>query len=79
MYKRNIEGPLCNHFCRGKAVSITYSECVFVSLPIQLAMRICCIICRLWPVWLYYIFPHYLINNHHFRKKIYIYIYIYIY
>jgi len=30
--QRNISN---NHCCRGKAVSITYSECVFVALGIQ--------------------------------------------
>ena len=25
--------------------------------------------CRLWPVWLYHIFPHYLINGRIFEKK----------
>ena len=29
-----------NHYCRGKAISITYSECVSVALVIQHAMRI---------------------------------------
>jgi hypothetical protein len=37
---RNIEALLCYHFCSGKAISITYSECVFVALVIQHAMRI---------------------------------------
>jgi len=27
-YKRNIEVRLCDHFCREKAIGITYSECV---------------------------------------------------
>jgi len=31
---------LCNHCCRGKTVSITYSECVLVVLVIQDAMRL---------------------------------------
>ena len=44
MYKRNTEGPSCNHCYRGNAVSITYSECVPVALGIQHAMRICRII-----------------------------------
>jgi len=26
--------------------------------------------CHLWPVWLYYIFPHYLINSTIFEKKL---------
>jgi hypothetical protein len=36
--ERNIEARLCNHCCSGKAVTITYSECVSVALVIQLAM-----------------------------------------
>ena len=38
-YKRNIEAPSCNHFCSGKAINITYSECVSVALVIQYKMR----------------------------------------
>jgi hypothetical protein len=34
----NIEAPSCNHYCSGKAMSIIYSECVFVALFIQHAM-----------------------------------------
>jgi len=29
-----------NHFCRGKVISITYSECVLVALVIQHVVRI---------------------------------------
>ena len=36
----NTESRSCNHCCGGKAVSITYCECVFVALCIQHAMRI---------------------------------------
>ena len=39
MYKRNMEARSYNHCCSGKAISITYSECVFVALFIQHAMR----------------------------------------
>ena len=39
MYKRNTEGPSCNHCYRGNAVSITYSECVPVALGIQYTMH----------------------------------------
>ena len=35
----NIEGPSCGHFCSGKAVNITYSDCVFLALGIRHAMR----------------------------------------
>ena len=38
-YERNIEARLCKPCFRGKAVSITYSECVPVALVIQDAMR----------------------------------------
>jgi hypothetical protein len=37
--KFNIEAPSYNHFSRGKAISISYSECVSVALVIQQAMR----------------------------------------
>jgi hypothetical protein len=36
---RNIEARSRNHFCRGKAVTITYSECVSVALVTQHAKR----------------------------------------
>jgi hypothetical protein len=38
-YKRNIEAHSRNHWCRGKVISITYSECVFVALVIEDALR----------------------------------------
>ena len=37
----NNEVHLCKHCCSGKAISITYSECVFVVLSIQNALRMC--------------------------------------
>jgi hypothetical protein len=66
--KRNIEPLSRSHCCRGKAISITYSECVFVTLVIQHAMRMRRII--LWPVWLYHIFTQYLINGTILGKKL---------
>jgi hypothetical protein len=36
---RNIEARSRNHCCRGKAISITYYECVSVALVIQHAKR----------------------------------------
>jgi hypothetical protein len=36
---RNTEARLCNHCYSGTAISITYSEGVFVALVIQHAMR----------------------------------------
>ena len=36
---RNIETLSYNHCCRGKTVSVTYAECVFVALSIQHAIH----------------------------------------
>jgi len=33
-----------NHCCHGKALSIKYSECLFVAIVIQHAKQMCCII-----------------------------------
>ena len=52
--KRITEARSCNHCYRATALSITYSESVFVPLGIQHA---------LWSVWLYNIFPRYFING----------------
>jgi len=62
--QRDIETLYWFHCCSRKAINITCSECVFlfVALVIQHAMRIR-YICHLWPVRLYSIFPHYLING----------------
>jgi len=43
-YKRNNRKRLCNQRCPGKAISITYSECVSVSLDIQHAKHMRCAI-----------------------------------
>jgi hypothetical protein len=37
--QRNIEARSCNHCCRGKAIIITYCECVSVALVIGHAKR----------------------------------------
>ena len=66
---RNIETRSRNHCYSGKAISITYCECVFVALGNQHAMRMYPY-CHLWPVWLYSIFPHCLMNGTIFGKKL---------
>jgi hypothetical protein len=43
-YKLNTKACLCNQCCCGKAVNITYSECVSVVLVIQHATHMRCII-----------------------------------
>jgi hypothetical protein len=62
--QRNIEASSCNHCCCGKT-SITYSECVFLALVVQYAVRMRHIVmgglCNM--------FPHYLINGTILKKK----------
>ena len=36
---RNIQARSCNHCCCGKAINVTYSECVSVALVVQHAKR----------------------------------------
>jgi hypothetical protein len=48
-----------NHSCRGKAVSIKHYEFVSAFLHLSFAVSYC----HLWPVRLYDIFPHNLING----------------
>ena len=68
--KCNIGTRLRNHGCSGKAISIVYSESVFVTLVIQDAKHMTVLHCLLWLVRLYHIFPHYLINGTTFRKTL---------
>jgi len=69
-YKRDIGLCSCNHCCRGKAASITYSECASVGLIIQHAMRMRCIILpSVVRLAVPFCFPHYLLNFMIFEKK----------
>jgi hypothetical protein len=40
-YKHNTEAHLHNHYCHGKAISITHSECVSAALVVQHAKCMC--------------------------------------
>jgi len=64
----------CNHCCSGKAISITYCECMCVSVCIcsqgYPAWNAHAQYCHLWPAQLYSIFPHYLISGTIFEKKV---------
>ena len=62
---------LRNHCCRGRKLSITYSECVSVASVIQLAKRLRPIILShvACPA-VYNIFPHYLTNDTTLGKKL---------
>jgi hypothetical protein len=44
-----------------KATSVTYSEYVFVALGTEHEMRMCH--GHLWPLWLWNILPHYIVNG----------------
>jgi hypothetical protein len=68
-----MEARSRNHCCRWKAITINYYVCVwsFLSYPAYKAHLFCAALyCCLWPVWLYHIFPHYLINDTILAKKI---------
>ena len=67
--QRNTEALSLNRLCRGKAISIRYSECVFVALVIQHAKSMRLLYCHLWPVRLHNRFCHYLLNGTIFLKK----------
>ena len=60
----------CNYCSRWKAISITYTECVSIVLVIQDEKRMTLLHYHLWPLWLYHIFPCYLINGTSFGKKL---------
>ena len=66
-----FEARSSNHCCSGKAINITYCECVFVALGIQHRVRSAVLYFHLWAVRLHNIFTRHLINGTIFRKKSY--------
>jgi hypothetical protein len=70
MYKRNNQARSRNSCCRGKAIGVTYSECVSVALVIRHEWVRAVLYCYQWPDCLYNIFPHYLVNVTIFGKRL---------
>jgi hypothetical protein len=68
-YNVTLRRVHANNFCCGKAMSITYSLCVFVAVVIQHAMRMGHFV--MCPARLYSIIPNYLINDTILEKKVY--------
>jgi hypothetical protein len=68
--RRNSEARSRNNCRRGKAINVTYSECVSVALVMQHVKRMRGIILSSVAPLSYHTFPHYLINVTIFEKKI---------
>ena len=58
-----MEACLRNHFCHGKAICITYFECVSVALVIQHAMRMRRLISSCYLAGSTKFFPHYITTS----------------
>jgi hypothetical protein len=65
---RNIEERSCDRCCSGKDIRITYTECAFVALGFQHAIRMCHIaICGLPDSTIFF---HIISQKAKFKKKI---------
>jgi hypothetical protein len=62
MYKRNVDARSFNHCCSERAISITYSEFVFVALGSEHAVLMRRIF-YVWPARLYSIFLFHIISK----------------
>jgi hypothetical protein len=70
MYNVYTETRSCNHCCHGEAISIAYSECVFVALGIQQAMRMRPVVLSSGACQPLQFFPLYLIIGTIFEEKL---------
>ena len=66
---RNIEASSRNHCCCGRTIMF-YIFWTFICSLSYPAFNAQAPYCHLWPVWLYHIFPHYLINGTIFGEKL---------
>jgi hypothetical protein len=66
--QRNIQARSRNHCCSGKATGITYSECVFIDVDTQDAIKMGYII--MWSIWLCNIFSKLSHKRQGFRKNV---------
>ena len=64
-----MEARSPNRFCRGKAIRISYYECMYVDLITQHATRMRHITLLSVACPLYNIFPHYLIKTRFSKEK----------
>ena len=69
--KHNTDVRSCKNCCCGRAVSVTYSECVSVALVIHCPKtHVPYYTVNRGLFWLYYVLPHYLITGRSFGKKV---------
>jgi hypothetical protein len=66
---RKIEARSCTNCLSGQTMSVKHSDCVFIALDIQRAVRMSHTACHLWPARLYNIFLRCLINDTILGKK----------
>ena len=73
-YKRDIKARSRNRCCCETIIRIKNDECVCLlsrrSYTARKVHLLCDVLyCRLWPVWMYRILPHYLINGNIFGER----------